>query len=85
MTAPLVSDINQAAQRLGGGFTVDWLRNHLDQIPHVRTGGGTGRAGRIGFTEDHLRRIVEQFTIEPGSLRPDDDLTPLTRRGRRAS
>lgn len=80
MTAPLTYSIDAAAERLGGPFTIDWLRGHIDEIPHVKTGRGSGRSGRIGFTEAHLTAIVAMFTVEPAPGTNPGDFTPLTRR-----
>lgn len=80
MTSPLTFTIEQAAARLGGPFTVDWLRGHLDEIPSIKVGGGTGRSGRIGFSEAHLARIVAMFSTEPEPGTQPGDFTPVTRR-----
>ena len=68
---PLTMTIEQAAERLGSTFTVDWLKGHLHEIPHVKSGKGTGRAGRVGFTEAHLAEILLMF-----EQRPDETPTP---------
>ncbi len=65
MTAPLTYNIEAAAARLGGPFTVDFLKNHLHEIPHIKSGNGRGRAGRIAFSESHLVQIVDKYTVKP--------------------
>lgn len=81
---PLTYDVPQAATRLGGPFTVDWLRGHLDEIPHLRVGSGRGRGGRIGFTDAQLDAIVDQHTVAPKTSPAlvAGDFTPITRRKR---
>lgn len=80
MTAPLTYTLEQAAQRLGGPFTVDWLKGHIDELPHIKVGGGTGRGGRIGFSEADLAAIVLMFRREPKPATDPGDFTPITRR-----
>lgn len=80
MTAPLTHSIESAAARLGGPFTVDWLKGHIDEIPHIRTGKGRGRSGRIGFSEKHLEQIIAMFSVDPKPGTNPGDFTPLTRR-----
>lgn len=86
MTTPLTYSITEAAARLGGPFTVDWLRGHLAEIPHIKNGSGRGRGGRIGFSELHLAQIVAQFSVEPDTTAPIEPryASAVTRR-RRAS
>lgn len=81
--SPLTYTITEAADRLGSAFTVAWLRKHINAIPHVRSGGGTGRAGRIGFTDAHLAEIVARYEIRPdgwASPTQPEDFAPLSRR-----
>lgn len=68
MTTPLTYNIEQAAERLGPICTADWLRKHAKDLPHVRSGKGTGRAGRIGFTEGHLAEILTLLEQRPESM-----------------
>jgi hypothetical protein len=84
MADPLTYSLEDAAGRLGGPFTVDWLKGHLAEIPHIRAGKGRGRSGRVGFSEKHLEQIVAMFSIDPLPGTKPGDFTPLTRR-RRAS
>lgn len=85
MTLPMTCDIETAAMRLGGPFTVDWLRGHMHEIPHVKNGSGRGRGGRIGFTEAHLAEIVERFTVRPAEVpQVDPDDWGVRSRGTRA-
>jgi hypothetical protein len=53
-----VYSIDQVAEILGPVVTVDWLKKHLDQVPHLKSGRGTGRAGRLGFTRAHVEEII---------------------------
>lgn len=80
MTA-LSFNIEEASRRLGPAFTVDWLKGHIDEIPHGKTGNGTGRAGRIYFTDAHLAQILVQFEVQPDTTPESgpDDFTPVTR------
>lgn len=80
MTAQLTYSIEEAAARLSGPFTVDWLKGHLAEIPHIKAGNGTGRGGRIGFSETHLAAIITMFTVEPQPQSQPGDFTPSTRR-----
>lgn len=66
MTRRLYS-IEQAAEELSPVVTVGWLRKHLSEVPHVKTGSGTGRAGRIGFTDEHLAEIVKFIEKRPAA------------------
>ena len=83
MSEPLTYNVEQAAERLGGPFTVDWLRKHLAQIPHLRSGAGRGKAGRVGFTEAHLAAIITAHTVEPQPQAVRDGIagSVRTRRG----
>jgi hypothetical protein len=81
VTTPLTYPIEQAAQRLGGSFTVDWLKGHLDELPHIKLGKGTGRSGRIAFSEAHLVAIVAMFTVDPAPASQPGDFSSV--RGRR--
>lgn len=73
MTAPLTYSVEQAAERLGHVVTADWLKHHLEQIPHVKSGKGTGRAGRVAFTEGHLAEILLMLEKRPeGSQAPSE-------------
>lgn len=65
MTEPLTFTPDQAAALLGDSFTADWLRHHIKELPHARTGSGTGRAGKICFTRAHLERIVALREVLP--------------------
>jgi hypothetical protein len=78
-------NVEQAAEKLGGPFTPDFLIGHLPEIPHLKLGKGTGRSGRIGFSELHLAEIVQMFTVEPSEPTPPTGqfTTMSTRRGRR--
>jgi hypothetical protein len=70
MTAPLTYSMEAAASRLGGPFTVDFLKGHLHEIPHLKVGNGRGRAGRIAFSEQHLIQIVDKFSVAPAEAGP---------------
>lgn len=65
MTGALCYSLTEAAERLGKPFSVDWLKGHLAEIPHLKVGKGTGRGGRVGFTEGHLAEILLMFAVEP--------------------
>lgn len=65
MTAPLSYTIEQAAERLGPAFTVEWLRGHMREIPHGKNGKGRGQGGRIYFTEHHLAEILVMHEVRP--------------------
>lgn len=82
MTGPITYSIEAAAERLGAGFTVDWLKARVKrgEIPFVKSGKGTGRGGRVSFTEEQLRRIVAMYSHEPQPLTQPGDFTPVTRR-----
>lgn len=80
MTEPLTFTLEEAAARLSGPFTADWLRGHLDEIPDIKLGSGRGRGGRIGFTETQLHAIVAQFTVTPASPVASVCFTAVTRR-----
>jgi hypothetical protein len=60
MTEPLTYNIEEAAAKLGTAFTPDWLKHHINELPHGRTGTGTGRGGRIFFDADDLTEIVRR-------------------------
>lgn len=80
MTAPLTYSLPEAAKRLGAPFTVDWLKSRVKkgEIPYLKLGEGTGRAGRVGFSAAQLAQIVAMFSVTPD---PElGDLTPLRRR-----
>lgn len=77
MTDKLTFTVEEAAERLGAAFSPDWLRHHLADIPHGRTGKGSGRAGRIFFTATDLEQIVAQHAVR----RPDPArVGPVSRR-----
>ena len=61
--APLSYSLEEAPAVLGSIFTVEFLRSHIEDLPHIRLGKGRGRAGRIGFTEDQLREIVARYAV----------------------
>lgn len=67
---PLTYDINAAAARLGGAFTVEWLRKRVNrgEIPHGKNGAGRGKAGRIYFTDAHLAEIIAMYEVRPASV-----------------
>jgi hypothetical protein len=71
MTTPLTYTIDQAAERIGPLVTVDWLKKHMSEIPHRKSGLGRGRAGRIGFTETDIAEIVQML-----ERRPEDKPAP---------
>lgn len=73
MTDRLTHTVEQASAKLGEAFTVDWIRHHIDELPHGRTGEGTGRAGRIFFTDADLEQIVAMRAVrrpEPTRVGP---------------
>jgi hypothetical protein len=85
MSGPMTYTVEQAAERLGPAFTIDWLakRAARDEIPHGKTGNGTGRGGRLYFTETHLAEILLMFERRPESVPAPSqpgDFTPVTRR-----
>lgn len=88
MTTPLSYTITEAAERIGPAVTVDWLKHHIAELPHTRSGKGRGRAGRVAFTEAHLHEIL--LLIEkrpegsPGPTKPEEFHSVVTR-GQRAS
>lgn len=73
MSDKLTFTVTEAAERLGAAFSPDWLHKHLADIPHGRTGNGTGRAGRVYFTAADLDEIVAQHKVhrpEPTRVGP---------------
>ncbi|WP_432206281.1 helix-turn-helix domain-containing protein [Cellulosimicrobium cellulans] len=54
-------DTKEAARRLG--VTVTWLRDHRDDVPHVRVGR------LVRYSQAHLDRYVELNTHDPALLR----------------
>lgn len=78
MTEPLVKTIDEASERMGRPFTRDFLKAHLDEIPHVRVGEGRGRGGRVGFTDEQMAEIVRMYTVDPTPVRTTSG--PITRR-----
>lgn len=80
MTAPLTYSVEEAAERLGGPFTFDWLKGHLAEIPHIKVGGGRGKGGRIGFSESDLAEILLMFSVKPAPASKPGDFTPVSRR-----
>jgi hypothetical protein len=81
MTAPLTYSIEQAAERLGHIVTVDWLKKRVDDIPHLKSGSGRGRAGRIAFTDQHLAEILAMLEKRPTPKgQADDEYRPVGRR-----
>lgn len=85
MTGPMTYTVEQAAERLGSAFPVDWLakRAARGEIPHGKSGDGTGRGGRIYFTDTHLAEIVLMFERRPEAVPAPSqpgDFTPVTRR-----
>lgn len=87
-TVPLTYSIDQAAERLGHVVTPDWLRHHLSEIPHVKSGDGVGRAGRIAFTEGHLAEILLMLEKRPAGSEPTpgpQDFTSIASRPPRRS
>jgi hypothetical protein len=89
MTTPLTYNVTQAAGRLGPIVTVDWLKSNVHRLPHLKSGKGTGRAGRIAFTEAHLAEILlilEQRPAEqPAPAGPGEFHSIASRAPRRAS
>lgn len=81
----LTYSIEEAAERLGPVCSVGWLRKHLHTVPHIRSGRGRGRAGRLAFTGAHLIEIVAMLEVRPddSSLPNPEDLAVVTRRSRR--
>lgn len=78
---PMSFDADQAADRLGRPFTADFLRGNLDRLPHIRLGHGRGRAGRVGFTQEHLDQIVRMHSVAPPTPAVvHEAFTPITRR-----
>lgn len=63
--SPLTYSVEEAAERLGHVVTADWLRKRVDQLPHVKSGNGSGRAGRIAFTDAHLAEILAGLEVRP--------------------
>lgn len=49
-------DTKEAARRLG--VTVSWMRDHRDEVPHIRMGG------LIRYTQEHLDRYIRQNTVD---------------------
>jgi hypothetical protein len=78
MTDPLVKNIEQAAALMGRPFTVDFLKRHLADLPHIRVGEGRGRGGRVGFTDEQIAEIIRMFTVGPRAKAAPAG--PLTRR-----
>jgi hypothetical protein len=71
--------IEEAAAELAPVFTIDWLRKHMSDIPHTKSGKGSGRAGRVGFTEAHLAEILAKFEVRP-EPKPEGASSLVTRR-----
>ncbi|MFJ5843574.1 helix-turn-helix domain-containing protein [Streptomyces sp. NPDC092903] len=42
-----------------------WLRRHIKRLPHSKLGG------RVRFTDEDLRRVVDLFHQEPSTTRLD--------------
>lgn len=53
---------------------VSWLQQRIKQLPHTKLGG------TVYFTDDHLLRIVAQFSHEPEQSAGDSSptATPAT-------
>lgn len=90
MTAPLTHNIEEAAHILGPVASVDWLKKAVaaKKVPHVRSGNGRGRAGRVAFTDAHLAEILLLLEQRPeDSPAPDGpgEFRSVVSRGRRAS
>lgn len=73
--------LQEAADELAPVITFSWLKHHIKDLPHLRAGKGRGRAGRIGFTADHLREIVAMCESRPTETASQS--TVVTRRGPR--
>lgn len=86
MTAPepLTYTLPAAAEKLGGIFTVDFLKKNLHRLPHLKSGAGTGRAGRVGFSEEQLKQVIEICTVDPAPAEPAESFPSMVTR-RRAS
>lgn len=79
---PMTYTLPDAAERLGGPFTIDFLKKHLADLPHLKTGKGTGRSGRVAFSERQLEQIVAMFTVDPAPVAdPAEFPSMVTRRG----
>lgn len=85
---PLTYTVEQAAERLGPAVTKDWIKHHIAELPHTRSGKGRGRAGRVAFTEAHLMEILLLIEHRPATSpipsQPDEFRTIVTR-GRRTA
>lgn len=83
MTGRLTYSIAEAAERLGGPFTVDFLKARIKkgEVPFIKTGAGTGRGGRVGFSEQQLAAIVALYTVQPAE--PQPGVQRITRRSAR--
>lgn len=55
-------DYEEAAEILR--VKVSWLQQRIKTVPHTKLGG------TVYFTEEHLRRIVDQFTHDPVPAKP---------------
>jgi hypothetical protein len=89
--APLTYSCENAAARIGDAVTADWLKRHASagQIPHLRSGNGRGRAGRISFTEVHLAEILKLIERRPAgenaSAPERAEFSSVVSRGKRRS
>lgn len=90
MITRLTYTVDEAAERIGPAVTVDWLKKAATakRIPHTRSGKGTGRAGRIAFTDAHLAEILLLIEERPDSSQAPDQpyqFKSIVSRARRAS
>lgn len=85
----LTYSCERAAERIGDAVTADWLKRHASagEIPHLRSGKGRGRAGRIAFTEAHLVEILKSLERRPaGETAPEPaEFSSVVSRGKRRS
>ena len=90
MTASVKYDYAAAAEELG--VSPRWLVAHIQELPHVRFGGG--RNARVWFMQEHIDAIRAMFTRWPSQPTPapaapvplaavSGDLRPVPSRGRR--
>jgi len=72
MSEPMTFDYDQAADKLGAAISASWLKAHIKELPHRKFGLGTGRSGRVGFTQGDLDLILARFAVTPDEQAAND-------------
>ena len=73
MTEPLIYDFAGAAAKLHPVVTESWLKRHVKELPHRKFGNGSGRAGRVGFTQADLEVILARYAVMPDAVAEASD------------